>query len=128
MRRVRLLLWHLFRRTPLEKAIDETIERSSAAHCKLEWTEYLRLKTEHAELWERAALKRQWAARHGWPEQPWWLKDWRLRQAPRLARMKHERPRFTEWAARKYLRARNYKQQWLKDMVHDRIMTRMCGM
>jgi hypothetical protein len=88
MRRVRLLLWKLFCRTPLDIEIQEWVERGVARQCKLTWAEYSRLKAAHPDLWQRWAEKRSKAkAEGGFPEQPWQLRLHRLREAPRRAKL-----------------------------------------
>ncbi len=123
MRRVRLLLWHLFRKTPLHLPIDEAAEQTAAAHCKMNWDDYLRIKREHRELWWRSARKRIEAIRRGsWPEQPAQLRRARKVLAPRRALWKRPRHKFGEWAAKALLRQRSYTQDWRRQQVLDQLL------
>src|SRR5438093_806859 len=75
MRRVRLLVWFLFRQTPLIVEVAEWVERGAARHCKLSWEEYCELKAACPELWRRGAEKRERAKLCGWPKQPPQLRE-----------------------------------------------------
>ncbi len=128
MRRVRLLLWQLYYRTPLSIDIDEGIERKVAGHCKLGWEDYLKLKTEHPELWQRAVEKRGKAKLAGsFPPQPWQLQVYRKLHAKRKKLLSKERPRFFEWAGKKLIASRKYKRQWLRKKVLNRVEARLLG-
>jgi division protein CdvB (Snf7/Vps24/ESCRT-III family) len=82
MRRVRLLLWQLFNKTPLNLEIDEVAERAAAHAVRLAWEDYERLKAENLECWDKASKRRQLAkASGGFPAQPSRLKDYRTRTA-----------------------------------------------
>src|SRR5215813_5804166 len=50
MRRVRLLLWHLFQRTPLREEIGLLHEFAAARHCGIAWEDYSALKARHPDL------------------------------------------------------------------------------
>jgi hypothetical protein len=129
MRRVRLLLWKLFCKTPLKIDIEEWVERGAARHCKITWDDYCRLKAAHPDLWQRWADKRAKAKAVGhFPKQPWQLRAYRLREAPRRAKVRKPRPRFTEWAAKKLMRQRTYKSAWRRNLVLDRLMLRVIGL
>ena len=128
-RRVRLLLWKLFYGTPLTAVIDETVERDVARHCKVAWADYCRLKATFPELWQRGAVKRAAAQKAGGvPLQPRHLLYWRKCVAKRRALARKERPRFTQWAAKKLIRQRGYKRAWLRNQVLDRLMDRLLGL
>jgi hypothetical protein len=129
MRRTRLLLWAIYNRTPLDQVIDDQVERDGAARCKLAWPEYLSLKAAHPDLWLKATEKRQRAVALGrFPPQPWQLREHRSLYAPRRAKVRSERPRFTEWAAKKLIRERSYKRPGLRRRVVDRLFLRVIGL
>ncbi len=129
MKRVRLLLWRLFVRTPLKVEIGEWVERGAARHCGLSWPEYCQMREQHADLWRRYAEKRAQAkADGGWRPQPPQLAYWRYIKAKQEAHWRKPRPRFTEWAMRKLLRQRGYKQAWRRNRVVDRISVRFLGL
>jgi hypothetical protein len=65
MRRVRLLLWQLFNRTPLDIDIEEWVERAAARHCRLTWEQYLAYKAKYPELWQQAEARRLIAKARG---------------------------------------------------------------
>jgi hypothetical protein len=128
-RRIGLLLWNIFNRTPLDREIDEQAERDGAAHCKMSWPDYLALKAGHPDLWQKAARKRSEAKARGYfLPQPWQLMYHRKINAPARAKRCRNRPRFAEWAAKKLLRQRTYKQAWRRGKVLDRLMTRVMGL
>ncbi len=92
MRRVRLLVWWLFHKVPLDQAINTTAERLAAQRCKLTWRAYLKLKRLHPQVWERETAKRQGAIEAGgWPEQP--VQLWRVRHLTNPGRAKERRSR-----------------------------------
>ena len=124
MRRVRLLVWLVFRQTPLDIPIEEWVERGAARNCKMSWEEYCALKAAHPDLWRRSAEKRERAKREGWPKQPPQLRHAREVLAPRRAFSRKRRPRFTDWAMRKFWAQRQYKRRWLRDCVLDRLIRR----
>ncbi len=64
-RRVRLLLWRLFNKTPLDQPIDEQAEQIAAKAVKMDWATYKRLKAQHPELWAKAEAKRAKAVATG---------------------------------------------------------------
>ena len=129
MRRVRLLLWKLYCKTPLEIDITECVERGAARQCKMTWEEYCRLKAAHPDLWQRHAEKRAKAKVDGrFPPQPWQLRAHRLVEAPRRAKIRRPRPRFNEWAAKKLMRQRGYKHIGLRNRVLDRLIARLVGL
>jgi hypothetical protein len=129
MRRVRLVLWMIYNRTPLHQVIDEQAERAGAVKCKLAWPDYLALKAAHPDLWLRAAGKRAKAQSAGrFPPQPHQLWRWRTIHAGPRAKRRRERPLLTEWAARKLLRQRTYKATWKRHMVLNRLILRMLGL
>lgn len=128
MRRLRLVLWTIYNRTPLDQAIDEQTERAGAAKCKLSWPEYLVLKAAHPDLWLRAVEKRKRAVALGrFPAQPWQLREYRKTEAPRKALHRKERPRFVEWAGKKIIRERRFKYPGLRRRVVDRLFLRLIG-
>jgi hypothetical protein len=129
MRRVRLLLWKLYCKTPLEIDITEREERGAARQCNMTWEEYCRLKAAHPDIWQRHAEKRAKAKVAGcFPPQPWQLRAHRLVEAPRRAKIRRPRPRFNQWATRKLMRQRGYKRAGLRNRVLDRLIARLVGM
>lgn len=71
MRRVRLLLWRLYYKTPLDQVIDEAAEREAARTCKLSWEQYGELKAKYPDQWAKWEAKRAKAVREGgFPPQP----------------------------------------------------------
>jgi hypothetical protein len=82
MRQLRLLVWSLYRQTPLNQPINRNAERRAATKCKLTWEKYLMLRAKHSDLWQRWALKREKAKTHGWPPQPEQLRRYRKIKAP----------------------------------------------
>lgn len=128
MRRVRLLLWQLFNRTPLEIEIEEWVERAAARHCRLTWEQYLAYKAKYPELWQQAEARRLIAkARGRFAAQPPQLRRYRKQLAKQKRVFRKARPRFNEWASKKLVRARQYKRTWLRQRVTDRLYTRLLG-
>lgn len=129
MRRVRLLLWKLFNRTPLDVPIEEWVERDVTRRCRLPWQEYLNLKQAHPDLWRQAAERREAAKRNGgFPPQPPQLAFSRKFIAKSKAKWRKSRPRFNAWAARQLARERGYKQAWRRRRVVDRLFLRLLGL
>ena len=129
MRRVRLVLWFLFNRTPLELPIDESAERAAAKHCKMSWDLYLAYRARYPELWAHRANRREEAKRMGsFPQMPVQFLRYRKITAPARSSMRKPRPRFTEWAGRKLLASREYKRPWLRQRIQDRLFARLLGM
>ncbi|MBL9169736.1 MAG: hypothetical protein JNN07_18490 [Verrucomicrobiales bacterium] len=64
-RRVRLLLWRLFNKTPLALPIDTKAEQDAARAVRMDWETYERLKAQHPELWAKAEAKRTKAVATG---------------------------------------------------------------
>jgi len=126
MKRVRLMAWLLFYRTPLNIPIEEWVERGVARRCRFSWEEYCALKQAHPEIWERYAMKREEAVKRGhFAPQPPHLRRWRREGAKRRAALKKARPRFSEWAAKQLLRQRSYKQQWRRHLVLNHLLIRL---
>jgi hypothetical protein len=82
MRRVRLLVWKLFRGTPLDLRIDQNAEMDAAAAIGVTWDQYLDLRRQHPDLWAKWAAKRELAKVNGWPPQPPQLRRHRKKTAP----------------------------------------------
>jgi hypothetical protein len=123
MRRVRLLVWKLYYRTPLGVRITEDIERSVATACNVSWFDYCVLKSFHAELWQRYALKRHRAEEIGYfPTQPKQLATWRNKGAKEKAAAKKDRRRMLRWASREMEKSSHYKQNWRKGAVLIRVL------
>jgi hypothetical protein len=128
MRHLRLVLWTIYNRTPLDQDIDGQTEQAGAAKCKLPWRDYLALKAAHPDLWLRAAEKRQRAVVVGhFPPQPWQLREYRKTEAPMKAIHRRPRPRFYEWAGKKLVRQRRFKYPGLRRRVVDRLFLRLIG-
>ena len=129
MRRIKLLCWALFNKTPLDQPIDEPAERAAAKRVRMSWETFCRLKTEHPEVWRRYNARRKRAKMEGgFKPQPWQLRFQRHIKAPARAKIRKKRPRFNEWAARKLVRSREYKSQWRRKLVIDRLFNRLIGM
>lgn len=128
MRRVRLLVWALYYRTPLDIEIGEWVERGAARRCKLTWEQYCELKRNHPEEWQRAEARRKVAkANGGFAPQPPQFQVYRKLIAKQKRLLRKPRPRFTEWAGKKLVRARGYKRKWLRERVTDRLFHRLVG-
>jgi len=128
MRRVRLLLWRLYYRTPLEREIGEAEERIAAVHCRLPWDDYTTLKARHIDLWKDYADRRAQAKKAGgFRPMPPQFRRYRDRVAAARAKMRRARPRLSEWAAKKLLAQRRFKRVWLRHRVLDRLLARMTG-
>jgi hypothetical protein len=123
MRRVRLMFWHLFRKTPLRRRIDEAAERLAAEHCGMSWEEYQTIKREQWALWWRSAAKRERARRTGrWPNQPLQLRRHRKVTAPGRARLTKDKPRFSEWAFRELERCQRCEDTGRKERILNRVL------
>ena len=103
---MRLVFWHLFHRTPLSQPIDIAAEMAAATHCRLDWAQYLALKTDSIALWNRYAEKRAKAtAAGGFPPQPAQLRYRRKVTAPALADARRRQQRLDQRMAEQYLKA-----------------------
>lgn len=128
MRRLKLLLWALYNRTPLDRPINEVAEREAARRVRMAWDTYCRHKAAHPELWAHfAALRERARANGGFRPQPAHLRRHRNGEAVRRARMRKDRPRFAEWAARKLLKARDYRSPHKRHRVLNRLTARLLG-
>ena len=132
MRRIKLLCWALFNKTPLDQPIDEAAERAAAKRVKMRWERYLELKAAHPEVWRYYTDRRKRAqAEGGFKPQPVQFLRQRKVEAPRKARMarRGQSETYGEWLHREYRRyARMKLGSSRKARLGNMLLARMLGL